>query len=127
MSDEQTDRSDTDAELERQIRSERTFSLGEAIGRLAGPGCMKGASPVGRRRQAEMEIGDFLTRHLADTSGALRVALFRCVEGSELFLNNCDQPPLVVLAGYVQRTLDSAFFLTDLAREADAEWGRDQS
>ena len=30
----------------------------------------------------------------------------------------------MVLAGYVQRTLDSTFLLQDLVCEADVEWGR---
>ena len=46
MSDEQPKPSpDADAELEREIRNERKFSLSEAIGRLAGPGALKGVSP----------------------------------------------------------------------------------
>ena len=47
MSDNQdTQRSEADAELEREIRKGRKFTLAEAIGRLAGPGAMKGESPV---------------------------------------------------------------------------------
>ena len=43
MSEEKiTQRSEADAELEREIRNERKFTLAEAIGRLAGPGAMKG-------------------------------------------------------------------------------------
>jgi hypothetical protein len=40
--------SEADAELEREIRKDRKFTLAEAIGRLAGPGAMKGESPVAR-------------------------------------------------------------------------------
>ena len=43
-----TQRSEADAELEREILKERKFTLAEAIGRLAGPGAMKGESPVAR-------------------------------------------------------------------------------
>ncbi len=38
MSNEPTD---ADAELEREIRNARKFTLAEAIGRMAGPGAMK--------------------------------------------------------------------------------------
>ena len=38
--------SEADIELEREIRRDRKFALSEAIGRSAGPGAMKGASPV---------------------------------------------------------------------------------
>ena len=48
-------RSHADAELEREIREGRKFTLEEAIGRLAGPGAMKGESPVARMQQAEVE------------------------------------------------------------------------
>lgn len=41
-------RSEADAELEREIRKGRKFTLAEAIGRLAGPGSIKGESPVAR-------------------------------------------------------------------------------
>lgn len=37
--------SDADKELEREVRANRKFSVAEAIGRLAGPGMMKGVSP----------------------------------------------------------------------------------
>ena len=65
-----TRRSQADSELERQIRGERKFTLSEAIGRLAGPGAMKGASPVARKRQAELEIADYIRRPLQDAAGA---------------------------------------------------------
>jgi hypothetical protein len=115
--------SEEDAELEREIRKERKFTLAEAIGRLAGPGAMKGESPVARLQQAEAEIESWLRGHLADSGAALRAVLHRDVSGSELLLNNVDQP-LVVLAGYCQRVLDSAYLLKELVRDADVEWGR---
>ena len=40
--------SEADAELEREILKGRKFNLAEAIGRMAGPGAMKGESPVPR-------------------------------------------------------------------------------
>src|ERR1043165_2831657 len=101
-------RSDSDAELEREIRQNRKFTLEEAIGRLAGPGAMKGVSPVARMQQAEIEIGAWLRSHLTDAGGALEVVLHRQVKGSELLLNNFDQP-LIVLADYCKRVLDSDY------------------
>jgi hypothetical protein len=124
MSDNKdTPRSEADAELEREIRKGRKFTPEEAMGRLAGPGAMKGESPVARLQQAEVEIASWLRSHLADSGGALRVVLHRHVKGSELLLNNFDQP-LVVLAGYCQRVLDSDYLLAELVRDADTEWGR---
>src|SRR5262249_55066433 len=116
--DEHPERSDADAEMEREIRKERKFSLAEAIGRLAGPGEMKGESPVTRLQRADFEIDSWLGDHLTDAGGALRVVLHRHVKVSELLLNNLDQP-LVVLASYCQRALDSDYLLGELVREAD--------
>src|SRR4051794_27349746 len=102
MSDNQDrQRSESDAELEREIRQGRKLTLAEAIGRLAGPGAMKGESPVARMQQAAVEIEYWLRGHLADAVGALQVVLHRHIKGSELLLNNIDRP-LVVLAGYCQ-------------------------
>ena len=124
MSDEQSKRpSEEDAELERQIRADRKFTLSEAIGRLAGPGAMKGASPVDRKQQAVAEIQEYISRHLADAAGALSGVLLRNVQESELLLKGFDQP-LAVLDGYVRLVLGSEYALKELVREADVEWGR---
>ena len=116
-------RSSADADLEREIREGRKFTLEEAIGRMAGPGAMKGESPVARMRQAEIEIGAWLRTHLADSGGALEVVLHRQVRGSELLLKDFDHP-LVVLAGYCQQLLDCDYQLKELVRDCDVEWGR---
>ncbi len=116
-------RSAADAELEREIRKERKFSLEEAIMRMAGPGMMKGESPVTLKQQAEAKIEGFLGRHLIDAADSLSIVLLRHVQNSELLLENLNQP-LVVLANYVQRVLDSEYLLAELVRETDAEWGR---
>jgi hypothetical protein len=110
------------AELEREIRKGRKFTLSEAIGRLAGPGMMKGVSPISRLQQAEVAIEEFLDRHLQDHGGALKTVLSRRAKGSELLLTNADQP-LIVLASDIQRSLHSEYILTEIVREADIEWG----
>lgn len=114
---------EAEAELEREIRRGRKFSLADAIGRLAGPGAMKGESPITRRQQAELAIADYLRRLLLDAPGALCIALERRVKASELLLNNPDQP-LIVLAACVQQILSSDYALRELIREADVEWSR---
>ena len=124
MGDEQPKRpSETDADLERQIRAERKFTLSEAIGRLAGPGAMKGVSPVDRKRQAVAEIQQYLSRHLADSEGVLPTVLLRLVTESEVLLRGYERP-LVALADFVRLVLDSEHALKELVREADVEWGR---
>jgi hypothetical protein len=121
--DKPKQRSEADAELEREIRDGRKFSLADAIGRLAGPGMMKGVSPATRKQQAEAEIESYLERNLMSPAGALSTVLFRQVRESDLLLNNLDQP-LIVLASCVQRVLESDYRLSELVRESDVEWGR---
>lgn len=125
MSDNNDDkyRSEADAELEREIRKERKFTLAEAIGRMAGPGAMKGVSPITRKEQAVVEIENWLKPHMTVANGELQVVLLRHIKESELLLNNFDQP-LAVLATYCQRVLDSDHQLRELVRETDVEWGR---
>jgi len=114
---------DEDAELEREIRSDRKFSLSEAIGRMAGPGMMKGVSPVTRKHQAEAAIEYFLHRNLNETGGVLGTVLLRRVGESDLLIAAYDQP-LTALANYLGQIVDSDYLLKALVRETDAEWGR---
>ena len=125
MSDDQETkhRSQADAELEQEIRQDRKFTLEEGIIRLAGPGMMKGQSPVSRREQSEAAIESYLRSHLIDAEGTLPYVLLRNVSNSELLVENYDEP-LVVLGTYLQQMLDSDYMLSELVRQADAEWGR---
>jgi hypothetical protein len=124
MSDEHPKRSsEAEADLEREIRAERKFTLSEAIGRMAGPGAMKGVSPVTRKQQAVVEIREYLNRHLSDAAAVLAEVLLCQVKESELLLKDFDHP-LAVLADHVRQLLDSDYRLKELVREADVEWGR---
>lgn len=125
MSEDNKDRSTSkDAEIEREIRLGRKFSLAEAIGRMGGSGVLKGASPVTRKRQAELEIERCLERHLVDSQGALEAVLLRRVRESELLLKAGYDQPLEVLAHFCARILGSEGLLQDFVRDVDAEWGR---
>jgi hypothetical protein len=119
-----TNSADRNGETEREIRTNRTFSLSEAIGRLAGGDFMKGGSAVSRKRQAELEIEEYLRRHLVDPGGVLRSVLLRHL-GDRLLNGGYDQP-LAALAEYIPSVLASAHLLEEFVREADAEWGRVQ-
>jgi len=124
MSKDRDDRNaDTAAEVEREIREGRKFNQQEAIARLAGPGAMKGASPVSPEQQAEIAIGSWLRGHVNDPAGALNAVLHRNLKGSERLLNNPERP-LVVLEDYCKRLLTSDQLLKEIVREADVEWGR---
>src|SRR5262245_34044830 len=113
---------DTNEEIEREIRTNRKFSLSEAIGRLAGGDFMKGGSPVSRKRQAELEIEEYLRHHLADSGGVLRSVLLRHLGQS--LLNGDYAKPLAALAEYIPRLLTSEQLLEEFVREVDADWGR---
>lgn len=124
MIDEPEDRqTDADSDIEREIRQSRKVTAKDVMARLAGPGAMKGASPVSPVQQAETEIGNWLGNNLADDCGALRAVVHRQLKGSELLLENLDQP-LVALAGYCRRVVASDNLLKEIVREADVEWGR---
>ena len=115
---------DKNEAIERDIRTNRKFSLNEAIGRLAGGGFMKGASPVTRKRQAELEIEEYLRRHLADSGGVLKSVLLRHL-GESLLNDDYDQP-LAVLAECIKKILASPHLLQEVVLETDTEWGRAQ-
>ena len=113
---------DTDEEIERELRRSRKFSLNEAIGQLAGGDFMKGGSPVSRKRQAELEIDDYLRRHMADSGGVLRRVLLRHL--GESLINSDYREPLASLAEYIPKVLTSEHLLEQFVREVDVEWGR---
>ena len=114
---------DADSEIEREIRQGRKISAKDVMARLAGPGAMKGASPVSPVQQAETEIGNWLAGNLDDDCGALRAVVHRQLKGSEALLDNLDQP-LTALAAYCRRIVASRNLLIEIVREADVEWGR---
>lgn len=122
MSDDKK-RAQAEAEVEREIRKERKFSLAEAIGRMAGPGAMKGASPITRLQQAGVEIENWMRHHMAADGEELQTVLLRRVKESEVLLANFERP-LSALAAFCQRVLGSEYQLMELVRETDVEWGR---
>jgi len=110
-------------ELEQELRRGRKFTPEEALARMAGPGAMKGASPVSPIQQAETEVGNWLRDNLDDPVGALGVQLHRHIKGSAALLNGLDDP-LNVLSQYLRRIIDTEELLKEVVREADVEWGR---
>jgi hypothetical protein len=113
---------DGSEDIEREIRRTRKFSLNEAIGQIAGGDFMKGGTPVSRTQQAELEIEDYLRRHLDDSGGVLRRVLLRHL-GESLIASDYTEP-LAALAKYIPRLLASDHLLEEFVREADVEWGR---
>lgn len=123
MSEDQDPKSaERDAAIEREARMGRKFSLTDAIGQLAGGEFTKGGTPITRKRQAELELDEYLRRHLVDPGGVLKSVLSRHL-GETLLKRDYGQP-LAALHEYVQCVLASTPFLEEFVREADAEWGR---
>ena len=113
---------DASKEIEREIRMNREFSLGDAIGQLAGGGFMKGGSAVSRKRQAELEVEEYLRRHLSDPGEVLKGVVLRHLEAS--LVDTDYRQPLATLARFIPTVLASEPLLADIVRQADAEWGR---
>jgi hypothetical protein len=111
----------SDAEIERELRQSRKFSPQEAMARMAGPGAMKGASPISPVQEAENAIAAWLADNVADETGVLQLLLCRNVRGSEVLLDNLDEP-LTALAGLCGKILASDYLLKELVRQADMEW-----
>lgn len=123
MSDDPKTKSADDNEaVERDIRTHRRFSLNDAIGQASGGDFMKGGSPVSRTRQAELEVDEYLRRHLVDSGGVLRIVMLRRL--GEGLINADYDRPLAALADYLPRVLASEHLLEELVRDADEEWGR---
>lgn len=110
-------------DLEREIRNAREFSLAEAIGRLAGPGGMKGASPVNRLQQAQAAVDHLVRGHLRDPSGVLQTVLSREVGSGSVLLEGLNDPA-AALVRHVQQILASPPLLAELVRMTDMEWGQ---
>jgi hypothetical protein len=124
MTDHDDDsQAEADAALEREIRLGRKFNAADALARIAGPGALKGASPVSPVLQAETAVGTWLGGNLPDTEGALRAVLHRHLKGSAVLLDNLEQP-LAAIAGYLRTLLSADNLLKDVVSEADVEWGR---
>ena len=111
------------AEVEREIRQGRKLTAKDVMARMAGPGAMKGASPISPVQQAETEIGSWLRDNIADDTGIMPALIHRNLKGSQLLLDSIDQP-LAAVAGYCQQILDSDYLLKELVREADVEGGQ---
>ncbi|MHC5109613.1 MAG: hypothetical protein ACYTHJ_07020 [Planctomycetota bacterium] len=110
--------------IEQDIRSRQRFTLAEAIGRLGGGDVMKGASPVSRKRQAELQIKQYLESQLVDGEGSLRTVLVRRVTEGQALLQAGYEEPLSALHEVLEAILASEARLESIVHESDVIWGR---
>ena len=113
----------SDADIESEIRRNRTFCATDALGRMAGPGAMKGASAISPQQQAENAVSAWLTANLTDPTGSLREVLHRQIKSSRLLLDQVEAP-LAATAAHLRRLIASDYGLDELVRQVDVEWGR---
>ena len=123
MTTENEKRALSNDDIETEIRRGRKFTADEALGRLAGPGAMKGASAISPQQQAENAVWAWLEANVVDSSGSLREVLFRQIRSGNLILGNVDEP-LAAVAAHLRRALAAPHWITEIAREADVQWGR---
>ncbi|MGB3291795.1 MAG: hypothetical protein WBB01_02255 [Phormidesmis sp.] len=107
--------SDALADLQREIRAERQFSLAEAIGREGGS-FMKGESTVPRPLRAATEVSQFITTHLADPTGPVSTTLYDWAS-SDIRLSRQLDTPLVALAQVIESILAEPTTLSEFARQ----------
>jgi hypothetical protein len=111
------------AEIERDARRGRRFTLADAIGR-EGARFFDGESPVPMLARVTAGLSQFVDRHVADSSGALRAVLKRKIRTSEHIVGEHFDDPLVGLEIIVEQLLGTEARLHEFVRQVDAEWGR---
>jgi len=89
--------------LEREIRTNRKFTLAEAIGREGGS-FMKGESSIPRPLRATTRINQFITTHTQDPAGAFATTLSSWVTNDIRVSRQLDTP-LVALNQVIESTL----------------------
>ncbi|MEM9449709.1 MAG: hypothetical protein AAGA75_14370 [Cyanobacteria bacterium P01_E01_bin.6] len=109
-------------DIQKEIRAGRSFSLAEAIGREGGD-FLKGHSPIPRLVQARTAMKVFLTRHLADASGALHAILLTWIQGDEAMVSRHIEQPLMALAEMIEPIINNPPMLYEFVRQVDVKWG----
>lgn len=110
-------------DLQREIRGERKFSLGEAIGREGGSFLKGSQAMVPRPLRALAMINGFIDQHLQDTDGALQLCLKRWVK-TDVRVGKYLDKPLVALQVIVLDIAQQPQVLCEFARQVAVDWGR---
>ena len=113
---------DRDLAIQREILSDRKFSLAEAIGREGGS-FLKGDSPVPKQVQAIAQIHSFIKKNLSDPQGALVAVLSTWVETDLRVAENLNSP-LIALNQILSSLLDNQNLLYEFVRQVDFKWGQ---
>ncbi|MEO0353141.1 MAG: hypothetical protein AAF282_24140 [Cyanobacteria bacterium P01_A01_bin.15] len=108
-------------DLQRRIRAERKFSLGEAIGREGGSFLKDSQMP--RPLRALTTINGLIDRYLNDTDGALQLCLKQWVKTDGRIGQYLDEPR-VALQLIVKDIVEQPQVLYEFARQVAVEWGQ---
>jgi hypothetical protein len=121
---DQTDRTSTAAsESHAQPTFTPTFTLASAIGKTAGSGMLKGASPIPRITQATTALIQFTDAHTPDPSGALKSLLRRRIQASTDQLAKHLDTPLRALPEILAPMMTHPHALHEFVRQVDMRWG----
>ncbi len=110
------------SDLEREIRTGRTFSIADVIAQEGGS-FLKGESPIPRPLQAEAEIRLFIDRHLPDSSGAMKATLRTWIRTEPHLSQNLDTP-LLALRELLTTIVQQPSLLHEFVRQVDMHWGQ---
>ena len=109
-------------DLQREIRAERKFSGGEAIGREGGSFLKGSQAMVPRPLRALATINGFIDQHLNDRAGALQPCLKRWVK-TDVRIGKYLDEPLMALQTTVAEIVQQPQVLYEFARQVAVEWG----
>ena len=113
---------DRDLAIQREILSDRKFSLAEAIGREGGS-FLKGDSPVPKWAQAIAELQMFINQNLSDSSGALQAVLYVWIKTDSRVVEHLNSP-LTALNQMLCSLLENQNLLYEFVRQVDHKWGQ---
>jgi hypothetical protein len=126
VSGEDDDR-DASAEITRDIRARREFSLAGALAGQDDGGNLAGASPVAAQQQFAFALAQWLLEAVPGAEGSLRHVLTREIAGRVDLIGDDPDSPQGAVAAWLKEMLPRPAVLRDLVREVDAEWGRRQT
>lgn len=109
-------------DLQREIRAERKFSLGEAIGREGGSFLKGSQAMVPRPLRALAAINGFIDQHLNDQGGALQPCLKRWIK-TDARVGKYLDTPLMALQAMVAEVIQQPQVLYEFSRQVAVEWG----
>jgi len=119
---EDRQRREQDNNLQKEILSERRYSLASAIAQEGG-NFLKGESPVPKLVQVTTEINLFIDHHLPDSSGALQAVLKRWIKTDSLISQHIESP-LTGLEKIIDKILKNQELFYEMVRQADLKWGQ---